>query len=227
MTMPNASHPDDERLAAYADADRDAVDDRSIREHLTSCVRCSDLVADLTSLRSMLAELPDIAPSRPLRLLPPATVATPARGGLPWLRRLVAPSIALGIGLVLVGGVGSAGLLGQSAGGYFNALEAAGSPGASSVGQQPAANGSSSDSMDRGNPSTAFGGATSPVPAPSSQAPKPSPVPATTGGGDKSTGRETTPAGPSPVVWLVLLVAGLALIVAGLVLRFSLQPRAG
>ena len=228
MTMPNSPHPDDERLAAYADADRDVVDDRSLREHLAGCARCSDLVADLTSLRSALAELPDIAPSRPLRLLPPAPVVTPSRGGLPRLRWLVAPTIAAGIGLVLVGGVGTAGLFGQSAGAFFTAREAAaGSPGAPSARQQPAAASSSTDLMDRGNPSAAFGGATSPVPAPTSAAASPSRVPVTVGqGGDKSTNRETTPTVPS-TTWLLLLVAGLALIVVGLILRFSLQPRAG
>jgi hypothetical protein len=226
MTMPNPSHPDDERLAAYADADRDAVDDRGLREHLAGCARCSDLVADLTGLRSMLAELPDIAPSRPLRLLPPAPVVTPSRGRLQWLRRLVAPTIAAGIGLVLVGGVGTAGLLGQSGTALLSGEVAGGSPRASSTGQQPAAYGSNSDSMNRDkSPSpAAFGGATSP----SSQAPNASPVPATLGGGeDKSASHETTSGTPSAATWLVLLAAGLALIVVGLVLRFSLQPRAG
>jgi hypothetical protein len=155
-------------------------------------------------------------------------VGTPSRGGLPWLRRLVAPTIAAGIGLVLVGGVGTAGMLGRSAGAFFNAREAAAGSPASSAGQQPAAESSSTDSMDRGNPSAAFGGATSPVPAPSSVAPTASHVPVTVGqGGDKSTNPETTPT-PSPAtMWLILLVAGFALIVFGLILRFSLQPRAG
>jgi hypothetical protein len=229
MTMPNPPHPDDERLAAYADADRDVVDDRGLREHLAGCARCSDLVGDLTSLRSMLAELPDITPSRPLRLLPPAPVVTPSRDGLPWLRRLVAPTIAAGVGLVLVGGVGvgTAGLFRQSGAAFLSGEAAGGSPGASSAGQQPAAESSSSDSMDRGNPSAAFGGATSPVPAPTSVAPSASHAPVTVGQGDKSTNREVTPTPNAATTWLILLVAGLALILVGLVLRFSLQPRAG
>jgi hypothetical protein len=231
MTMPNASHPDDERLAAYADADRDTVSDRSLREHLAGCARCSDLVADLTGLRSALAELPDIAPSRPLRLLPPAPVVTPSRGELAWLRRLVAPTVAVGIGLVLVGGVGlgTAGLFRQSGATLLSGEAAVGSPRASSAGQQPTADGSSTVPMDRGNPSpAAFGGRTSQVPAPSSVAPSASHVPVTVGqGGDKSTNREATPTAPAAATWLILLVAGLALIVVGLVLRFSLQPRAG
>jgi hypothetical protein len=228
MTMPNSPHPDDERLAAYADADSDVVNDRDLREHLAGCARCFDLVADLTSLRSALAELPDIAPSRPLRLLPPAPVVTPSRGGLPWLRRLVAPTIVAGIGLALVGGVGAAGQFGQSAGAFFNAREAAaGSPGASSAGQQPATDGSSTSPMDLGNPSAAFGGRTSHVPAPTSVAPSASHVPVTVGqGGDKSTNHEA-PAPTAATTWLIVLVTGLALIVVGLALRFSVQPRAG
>jgi hypothetical protein len=230
MTMPNASHPDDERLAAYADADRNVVNDRSLGEHLAGCARCSDLVADLTSLRSALAELPDIAPSRPLRLLPPAPVVSVSRGGMPWLRWLVAPTIAAGIGLVLVGGVGvgTAGLFRQS-GANLLGEAAGGSPGASSAAQQPAADGSSTVPMDRGNPSpAAFGGRTSQVPSPNSVAPSPSHVPVTIGqGGDKSTNRETSPTPPAAITWLLVLVAGVALILVGLVLRFSLQPRAG
>ena len=226
MTMSNAPHPEDERLAAYADADRDAVEDGSLRDHLAGCARCSDLVADLTSLRSMLAELPDISPSRPLRLLPPAPDVAPSRGGLPWLRRLVAPTIAAGIGLMLVGGVGTAGLLGQSGAALLSGEAAGGSPGASSAGQHPAAYGSNSDSTGRDQASAAFGGATSPVPATSSQVPKASPVPATSSGGNKSAGHQTPASMPPPATWPVLLVAGLALILVGLVLRFSLQPRA-
>jgi anti-sigma factor RsiW len=230
MTMPNAPHPDDERLAAYADADRDVLDDRSLHEHLAGCARCFDLVADLTSLRSALAELPDIAPSRPLRLLPPAPVVTPSRGELPWLRRLVAPTIAVGIGLMVVGGVGvgTAGLFRQSGASLLSGEAAGGSPRASSAGQQPAAESSSTDSMDRGNPSAAFGGRTSQVPAPTSVAPSASHVPVTVGqGGDKSTNPEATPTPTAATKWLVVLVAGVALILVGLVLRFSLQPRAG
>jgi hypothetical protein len=231
MTMPNASHPDDERLAAYADADRDVVDDRSLREHLAGCSRCSDLVADLTSLRSMLAELPDIAPSRPLRLLPPAPVVTPSRGGMPWLRRLVAPTIAAGIGLALVGAVGTAGLLGGSGAAFLSREAAGASPRDSFTGQQPAAYDSNTDSIGRDTPSAAYGGATSPVPASSSPVPSASHAPATAGGGggggQKSTTPETTPTMLSAATWLVVLAVGLALILVGLVLRFSVQARAG
>jgi hypothetical protein len=112
MTMTSTFHPDDDRLSALAGADRDATSDRALVEHVSACDRCGPIVDELRLLRSALAGLPDIPPSRPLQLLPP--VAEPqtrrARG---WLQRLVAPAIATGAGLVLVGAVGSAGLFGQ------------------------------------------------------------------------------------------------------------------
>ena len=77
MTMHDAPHPADERLAAYAAGDADAVADRALSEHLTACERCRPIVDELTLLRGALAALPDVAPSRPLRLIPP--VAAPAQ----------------------------------------------------------------------------------------------------------------------------------------------------
>jgi hypothetical protein len=230
MTMMNASHPDDERLAALAAADRDAVDDRALREHLASCARCSDLVLDLTSLRTVLAELPDIAPSRPLRLLPPLPEPASRERG-PWLRRLVAPSIVAGIGLVLVGAVGTAENLG-SAGRltFLNAGEAAGASPEMPVGARQS---QSTDSADRNpptaRPSSLYGGSVgTPVPTRSVAAPSPSLVPAAQGGsGYKSA--TPPPASPTlpPDTWPLALVAGLALILVGLFLRFAVQPRAG
>ena len=68
MLIPN--HPHDERLAAYADADIDARADASLVAHISACLRCTGVLDELGALRSALAELPDIAPSRPLRLVP-------------------------------------------------------------------------------------------------------------------------------------------------------------
>jgi hypothetical protein len=228
MTMMNASHPDDERLAAFAAADREAVEDRSLREHLADCARCSDLVLDLSSLRSALAELPDIAPSRPLRLLPP--LPEPAsRERVPWLRRLVAPTMVAGIGLVLVGAVGTAGGLGSASRLNFLAGEAAG---ASPRVPVAARESQSSDSVDRNpptaHPSALYGSAGSPVPTRIVATPGPSLVPVAQGGsGDKSA--TPPPAAPTvpPATWPLALVAGLALILVGLFLRFAVQPRAG
>ena len=86
MTMPSTPHPDDELLAAYAGGDADALADGSLVAHLATCDRCGPLVDELSMLRGALAELPDLAPSRPLRLIPPvAEPAARARGS--WLRR--------------------------------------------------------------------------------------------------------------------------------------------
>jgi hypothetical protein len=233
MTMMNGSHPDDERLAAFAAADRDAVDDRALHEHVASCARCSDLVLDLTSLRTMLAELPDIAPSRPLRLLPPLPEPAP-RGRLPWLRRLVAPTMVVGIGLVFVGTVGTAANLGSAVRlNFLNAGEAAGaSP------QEPvmSRHSQSADSGDRNpptaRPSSLYGSAGSPVPTgaslqPGTPAASPSEVPAALGGSSDKSASPEAPLSVPAAAWLLALVAGLGLILLGLVLRFAVQPRAG
>jgi hypothetical protein len=230
MTMRNAPHPDDERLAALAAADRDAVEDRSLREHFASCARCSDLVLDLTSLRTALAELPDIAPSRPLRLLP----LLPEPGShrrVPWLRRLVAPTMVAGVGLVLVGVVGTAGNMASGAApAFLNVGEAAGgSPWEPTMTRQS----QSADSVDRNppsaHPSSLYGGAFgSPRLTPTASAPSPSQAPAALGGsGDKSA--TPPPAAPTlpAVTWPLALAVGVGLILLGLFLRFTVQPRAG
>ena len=55
MTMPNDSHPRDERLAANADRETDALGDRALTEHLAGCARCRLVLEDLAALRSALA----------------------------------------------------------------------------------------------------------------------------------------------------------------------------
>lgn len=115
MTMQQSTHPDDERLAALAGGDRDAASDRALTAHVAGCDRCRPIVDELAALRSSLALLPDIAPARPLRLIPP--VPAPARpGALEWLRRLAAPAMAGGAALILVGAVGVSGIAGGLAG---------------------------------------------------------------------------------------------------------------
>jgi hypothetical protein len=110
MTMQHQIHPDDERLAALAGGDADASADAGLRAHVSACDRCGPMVAELAQLRSALAELPDLVPSRPLQLVPPVpATAQRAQGG--WLRRLAAPMLAAGAMLVLVGTVGGSGVL--------------------------------------------------------------------------------------------------------------------
>lgn len=141
MTMPHQSHPDDERLAALAAFEQDAVADADLAAHVADCSRCAPLVDELRTLRSALAELPDIRPSRPLRFLPPVPAPAPARAGwLGLLRRLTAPAMAVAAVMILVGAIGSAGSIGFAGG-----AASAGAPqdrlavGASAA---PAANGS-------------------------------------------------------------------------------------
>ncbi|MEP6807111.1 MAG: hypothetical protein ABI978_00770 [Chloroflexota bacterium] len=225
MTMPNASHPDDERLAAYAGGHRDAASDRTLAEHVAACDRCRPIVDELTLLRGALAALPDVAPSRPLRLIPPVPAPAAPRGGpLEWLRRLAAPAMAAGAGLVLIGAVGASGIATNlmSATGGRTSTEAVGSDSAGAprprgAGQTPVvAPGSVDDGTSFGSRSNSPASATDKAvasPRPSSSARENDYLP------------EQRSASQQP--WLTLLLAGVALFATSTVLRFSLAPRAG
>ena len=230
MTMPNLlPHPDDERLAAYAGGDADATDDASLVAHLTACDRCRPLVEELSLLRSALAELPDLVPSRPLRLIPPVPAPAGSRGG--WLRRLTAPAMAAGAGLVLVGAIGigatgaAGGLFGQAASAIFENvgenLQGAGAPEseatASDSAYMPGVKGSPTPSSDDSRGSTDSAGASKP---PSAQF---SPVATPTGSDVTEVNRESSNEQP----WLTLLIAGAGLFVIATALRFTISPRAG
>jgi anti-sigma factor RsiW len=106
MTMQHHDrHPDDERLAAFADGTTVATADHDLEAHLAACPRCMAMVDDLRRLQASLAELPDLVPSRPLRFLPP--VAAQRDGQVAVLaRRLFAPVLVAGIALSVVGGAG-------------------------------------------------------------------------------------------------------------------------
>jgi hypothetical protein len=107
--MQQANHPDDERLAALAASEPDAVADASLVSHVSGCPRCAPIVGDLRALHSALAELPDIQPSRPLRFLP--AVPEPRARGSRWvgfLRGVTGPAMALAILLIVVGSFGTA-----------------------------------------------------------------------------------------------------------------------
>ncbi|MGI8930259.1 MAG: hypothetical protein ACR2F5_03015 [Candidatus Limnocylindria bacterium] len=118
--MLNQDHPEDERLSALAAGDTDALNDAASSTHLTSCDRCAGVVAELRMMRSVLAEMPDVAPHRPLRLLPPVEADSPGtvdRLGQ-WAKRLFAPALTAGAALAMVGMVGTAlpGLSGAQSG---------------------------------------------------------------------------------------------------------------
>jgi hypothetical protein len=114
MTMNSRVHPDPERLAALAGADTDALADRELTDHVAGCAVCEREVHHLTTLRAALAELPDLAPSRPLQYLPPVAAPTPQAGWRMVFRRAFAPMAVAGMVLLLVGGIGATGSLGAA-----------------------------------------------------------------------------------------------------------------
>jgi hypothetical protein len=219
MTMQNLPHPDDERLAAYAGGDSDVLADEGLAAHLTACDRCRPLVDELSLLRGALAELPDLAPLRPLRLIPPVPAPAVARGS--WLRRLTAPAMAAGAGLVLVGaiGVGATGAIGnffgQAASGVFanvgDNLQGAGAseregalaPGADSPSVAPEDT-PGSPSYERSTPPS-------------------TPKASSDDGRTQELTSESSPEQP----WLTLLIARAGLFVISAALRVSISPRAG
>jgi hypothetical protein len=119
MSMTTRAHPDPERLAALAGADPDSLSDRELIAHVAECAACDRQVRDLRVLRTALAELPDLVPSRPLRLLPPVPESTKSAGWRIGLRRAFAPLAVAGMVLLLIGGVGATGALGPADAGAF------------------------------------------------------------------------------------------------------------
>lgn len=114
MSMTTSAHPDPERLAALAGADPDALADRELGAHVVACASCGPQVRELTALRAALAELPDLAPSRPLRLVPPVAERAAPSGWRTAFRRAFAPVAVAGMVLLLVGSVGVTGVLGPA-----------------------------------------------------------------------------------------------------------------
>jgi hypothetical protein len=229
MTMQNLPHPDDERLAAYAGGDVDVTGDASLVAHLNTCDRCRPLVVELSLLRGALAELPDLAPSRPLRLIPPVPAPAATSGG--WLRRLTAPAMAAGAGLVLVGAIGigaTSGAFGQAASAMF---ESAGDNLDSGGGRQseatasdnayvpgPGVKGSPAASANETRGSVDSAGASTPPTAQYTPAAAPSGPDAT---------EQANRASSDEQPWLTLLIAGAAIFVTATALRFTISPRAG
>ena len=50
------NHPDDERLAALAASEPEAIADGPLVTHVSGCSRCNPIVEDLGTLRSALAD---------------------------------------------------------------------------------------------------------------------------------------------------------------------------
>ena len=230
MSMTTRAHPDPERLAALAGADPDALSDRELIAHLAECAACDGQIRDLRVLRAALAELPDLVPSRPLRLLPPVPEPTESAGWRIGLRRAFAPLAVAGMVLLLVGGVGATGALGPAdAGAFFQriqfsapaALEAAtGQPeeSAADVGMAPDEVASPEGSRGQtGAIATDF-----PRAADASAAPAESLV-------EVTAGEDTSRDGDLAMVedragWILAALAGVGLLVLALVLRRTAVP---
>jgi hypothetical protein len=228
MLIPN--HPHDERLAALASGEPDATADAALTAHVTSCIRCTGLIDELGALRAALAALPDVAPSRPLRLLPhveaaPASAADRLGG---WARRFFAPVLASGAALALVGVVGTAApsLSGPAA-------NQAGADGAATV-QEEAADAAASAAAG-GAPAAAESLRSAAEPLADTGelgAVTASPVAAFEAPEDTADERESATAPPTTLAaerspWPMVLFAGVALMIAALVLRWILVARAG
>jgi hypothetical protein len=106
--MPNHTHPDDELLSALASRDAEAADNVALTDHVTTCDRCATVVDDLRLLRTALTELPDLRPSRPLRLVPAVEADATRDDRLAgWVRRIFGPVLAAGAAIAMVGLVGT------------------------------------------------------------------------------------------------------------------------
>lgn len=215
MTM-DTQHPLDERLAAYADGDADVTTDAALYAHVTSCARCGLVVRDLTVLRTALADLPDLVPTRQLRFVPAIDAAAPATGGLAALvRRLVAPALVAGAALVLVGSVGMAGAPATAL-----LSGAAGDAAATDKPNDSNAEGVTAAGAPSSVPAYGAGGSSRAMESTSS-------APAPRSAGDQ-TGRETGTPAPGPAMpWLAMTIIGAALVIASLVLRWTVIPAAG
>lgn len=196
-------HPDDERLAAFADGTTEAAADHGLAAHLAGCPRCAAIVDDLRRLQASLAELPDLVPSRPLRLLPPVAARSDGRAAT-LARRLFAPVLVAGIALSVVGGAGG-----------LATIASMGASGAAPARQLAPAE-------ERGQPAGAPSAAASRDAVVSDNG-----ASAPADGGINAFSAPSPSQGSTLLLWPVLLAAGLLLVGAALLLRFLRSPRAG
>jgi hypothetical protein len=235
MLIPN--HPDEERLAALASHEADAVADERLASHVASCHRCTTVIDELGALRAVLAELPDVAPSRPLRLLPPVEASPePVGAGIGgWARRFFAPVLASGAALALVGTIGTAApsLQGMASGGADSAAPAVQEQAAPAPAESnSAAGGAPADSLFGANPSTlplrssSDGAITGGAEAAPSAPAEGDDFAVTEDGADTGERISSEPQSPASP-WPVALVAGVALMLGAVLLRYVVVPRAG
>jgi len=237
MLIPN--HPDDERISALASRDTDAIADAELTSHVSSCNRCTELMTELSAIRLVLADLPDMAPSRPLQLVPPveADHAGDRLGG--WARRFFAPVLVSGAALVLVGVVGTASpaFSGMAQSGASPQEAAVGVEAGRDIGAPAAASAAPHEFADASDaaeaPVSAHGGEAavsetqraeaSPELHAFSSDGSPAGLDAGTESDDTASVQTEPAADRSP--WPMVLFAGVALIVAALLGRWILAPR--
>lgn len=223
--MLNSDHPADERLSELASGDADPATEASLTDHLAACARCADLVADLRALRSSLAELPDLRPSRPLRLLPEVTAeGWSAERIAGWARRLFAPVLTAGAAMAMVGLVGTAAPALDPTASTFRpgeaqsderleeAADAGAGEGDGAAGEEAAAPpppGMATDSAAGGDAQAFSVDESQRDSDPQPESERPSELPA-----------ERSP-------WPMVLFTGVAVMVAAALLRWILVPRAG
>ena len=231
--MLNQNHPDDERLSALASHDTDATADTTLTAHVSACDRCNELVSDLGVLRVALAALPDLQPSRPLRLLPPVEAEASGvdrLGG--WAKRFFAPVIASGAALALVGVIGTAAPAldqiapggGADGGAESGAILEFAAP--SAAAEEPATVTDLDADGAGGQESAASPLVAAERTSPSAdEAGEPDDVDALSGDVRDEAVRGAVTSERSP--WPMVLFAGVALIIAALGMRWILAPRAG
>lgn len=206
------NHPDAEALSAFAAGDTGPAD-ASIVDHIGVCATCSTLVSELTALRAVLAELPDLAPPRPLRLI--GEVAPPARAFTGWARRLFGPILAGGAALAMAGMIGTAApalgdLAGQAAGdhrpvGASDQFAAASQR--AEMGPGAAVTNSSGEDRESESSNPPGGGVTGEQPS-------------------AQTDQERSAAVAERSPWPMVLFTGVALMIGAAMLRWILAPRA-
>jgi len=214
--MDPMTHPADERLAALAGDELEARTDAGLGAHVDECMRCSTLVTELRTLQTALSKLPDLVPSRPLRLLPP--VPEPERaptGVFGTLRRLAGPALAIGALLMVVGAFGSvgSGLPGGAAGAAPALVESASDAARAAVGShQPSPTATGQFSRDSASPAVPVARGVSPSPRASTDEQKSVATPSPTATPLRA---PTDLSGQGANLYPLILLLGTALAVSG------------
>jgi hypothetical protein len=219
-------HPDAERLSALAASDPDATDDASLVAHVSGCTECAAVVSDLSALRTALADLPDIAPPRPLMLLPGVSEVplAPADRFGQWARRIFAPAMTAGAVLAMVGVLGTALPTvsgGAGAGAAASAeradLEVASEATASAAAAAPSEGAGAENSYDGGGAGSAAAEASDGAITGLEE---------DSGTTRQQVGDEGAGAQPERSPWPMVLFTGVAVMVGAALLRWILVPQA-